>query len=52
MLKDPEAMAKFQSTVKIAPENSPLSGDAFRKQVLDDHAKWKAVVVREGIVAQ
>ena len=52
MFKDPEAIAKFQSASKVVPETSPLVGDAFKAQVLQDYKNWKIVVDREKIVVQ
>jgi tripartite-type tricarboxylate transporter receptor subunit TctC len=52
VLKDPEAIAKYQATAKIAPETNPLTGEAFKKRSIDDHKTWKAVVEREKIVVQ
>ena len=49
VLKDPEAIAKYQA-VKAVPEVDPMTGDAFRKQVLEESKAWKAVVDREKIV--
>ncbi len=50
--KDPEAMAKFQTAARVPPAVNPLTGDAFKKQVLEEHKGWKAVVEREKIVVQ
>ena len=36
MLKDPEAIAKYQAATKSPPEANPLIGDAFKKQVLEE----------------
>jgi len=52
VLKDPEAIAKFQAATKSAPEANPLTGDAFKKQVGDEIKVWKAVAEREKIVVQ
>jgi tripartite-type tricarboxylate transporter receptor subunit TctC len=52
VLKDPEAIAKYQSAAKAAPETSPLTGDEFKRQTLQDNRNWKAVVDREKIVIQ
>lgn len=52
VFKDPEAIAKFQSASKIVPETNPLTGDAFKKQVLEENKAWKAVAEREKIVVQ
>lgn len=52
MLKDPEAIAKFQAATKSPPEANPLIGDAFKKQVLEEQKNWKVVVDREKIVVQ
>jgi tripartite-type tricarboxylate transporter receptor subunit TctC len=50
--KDPEAIAKFQSATKSEPEANPLTGDEFKKGVLEEQAKWKIVAEREKIVLQ
>lgn len=50
VLKDPEAIAKYNTAAKLPPDTSPLVGEAFKKQVLDEHKNWKAVVEREKIV--
>jgi tripartite-type tricarboxylate transporter receptor subunit TctC len=52
VIKDPEAIAKFQSVARHGPEAEPLTGEAFKKLAQDDFAKWKAVVEREKIVLQ
>jgi tripartite-type tricarboxylate transporter receptor subunit TctC len=52
VLKDPEAIAKYLSAGKATPETSPLIGEAFKKQTLEDQKAWKAVVDREKIVIQ
>jgi tripartite-type tricarboxylate transporter receptor subunit TctC len=50
--KDPEMIAKLQSAAKIMPEVNPLTGDAFKNQVLKENKNWKLVVEREKIVVQ
>jgi len=52
VFKDPEAIAKYQGASKIVPEADPLTGDAFKKQVLEENKNWKAVADREKIVVQ
>jgi len=52
VLKDPEAIAKYQSATKSVPEVNPLTGDAFKKQVMEEYKHWKAVAEREKIVVQ
>jgi tripartite-type tricarboxylate transporter receptor subunit TctC len=52
ILKDPEAIAKYQNVMKAPPDKEPLVGDAFKKQTLEDNKRWKAVVDREKIVVQ
>lgn len=52
LYKDPEAIAKFQSASKIVPEKNPLTGEAFKMQVLGENKAWKTVVDREKIVVQ
>jgi tripartite-type tricarboxylate transporter receptor subunit TctC len=50
VMKDPEAIAKFAATSKVAPDL--LVGPAFKKAVLDEHRQWKVVAEREKIVMQ
>lgn len=50
--KDPEAIAKFLSAGKIAPEANPLTGESFKKQVIQEYNNWKVVAEREKIVVQ
>ena len=50
--KDPEAIARFQTAGKIAPESSPLTGEDFKKRVLEENSNWRIVVEREKIVVQ
>jgi len=52
VLKDPEAIAKYQTAAKLPPDTNPLVGDAFKNQVLNEYKNWKAVVDREKIVVQ
>lgn len=52
ILKDPEAIAKYQSAAKASPELAPLTGDDFKRSTLQDNRNWKAVVDREKIVIQ
>jgi tripartite-type tricarboxylate transporter receptor subunit TctC len=52
VLKDPQAIAKFKSTVTYEPDPAPLIGEAFRKQVIEENKAWKAVVEREKIVIE
>ena len=52
MTKDPAAIARYKSAVKFEPEANPLTGDAFKKAVLEDNQKWKAVVEREKITTE
>jgi tripartite-type tricarboxylate transporter receptor subunit TctC len=47
VFKEPEAIAKYQASAKMAPETSPLIGDQFKQQ---EYKHWKAVVEREKIV--
>ena len=48
VFKDPAAIAKYEAT-KFTPDTTPLIGDAFKKQVLEDNKNWKVVVEREKI---
>jgi tripartite-type tricarboxylate transporter receptor subunit TctC len=52
VLKDPQAIAKYQSAATFAPDSDPLIGEVFKKQVLEENKKWKTVVEREKIVVQ
>lgn len=52
VLKDPEAIAKYQSAAKAAPEANPLTGEDFRRASIQDNRNWKTVVDREKIVIQ
>ncbi|HSV82992.1 MAG TPA: tripartite tricarboxylate transporter substrate binding protein [Ramlibacter sp.] len=52
VLKDPEAIAKYQSAAKASPEANPLTGEEFKRATLQDNRNWKAVVDREKIVIQ
>jgi tripartite-type tricarboxylate transporter receptor subunit TctC len=52
VFKDPDAIAKFQSAAKSVPDSNPLTGDDFKKQVLDESKNWKTVAEREKIVVQ
>jgi len=50
--KDPEAIEKFKAAAKFAPDVVPLTGESFKKRVLEEHKNWKIVVDREKIVVQ
>jgi tripartite-type tricarboxylate transporter receptor subunit TctC len=52
VFKDPQAIAKYTSTAKYEPDPSPLTGTAFKQQVVEENKRWKAVVDREKIVVQ
>lgn len=52
VLLDPEAIAKYQAATKSVPEVNPLTGEAFKKQVVEESKAWKAVAEREKIVVQ
>ena len=52
VLKDPAAMMKFDEVAKYPPEVQPLSGEAFKKQVLEDNKRWKSVVDSEKITVE
>lgn len=49
VIKDPVVIAKYKAAVKFEPEANPLTGEAFKKAVLEDNHKWKTVVEREKI---
>ncbi len=52
VLKEPEAIAKYTTAAKFAPETSPLVGDDYKNRALDENKRWKAVAEREKIVVQ
>jgi tripartite-type tricarboxylate transporter receptor subunit TctC len=52
VLKDPEAIAKYKQVMDTPPDQAPLTGEAFKKQTLEDNRNWKSVVQREKIVLQ
>jgi tripartite-type tricarboxylate transporter receptor subunit TctC len=52
MYKDPEVVAKFNAVVKASPEANPLTGEAFKKQALEEQKNWKTVAEREKVVVQ
>jgi tripartite-type tricarboxylate transporter receptor subunit TctC len=50
--KDPEATSKFNAAAKASPETNPLTGEAFKKQALEELKNWKTVAEREKVVVQ
>jgi tripartite-type tricarboxylate transporter receptor subunit TctC len=52
VVKDPEAIAKYQSAGKLTPETEPLTGEAFKRQALEELRSWRAIVSQEKIVVQ
>jgi tripartite-type tricarboxylate transporter receptor subunit TctC len=52
LYKDPEVLARLQTAAKAVPEVHPLTGEDFKKQVLQEQLNWKTVVEREKIVVQ
>jgi tripartite-type tricarboxylate transporter receptor subunit TctC len=52
IFSDPEAIEKYKSTVKVAPETSPLVGDDYKKQTIKDYENWKISAEREHIKVQ
>jgi hypothetical protein len=34
------------------PDPNPLTGDAFKSKVQEEHGRWRAIVVREKIVVE
>ena len=52
VLKDPEAIAKYQASAKFAPDTEPLIGEAFRTRTIEDRNRWKTVADRDKIVLQ
>ena len=52
VLKDPEAIAKFQSVAKFVPDVNPLIGDEFKKRVLEENKRWKIVAEQAKISLQ
>jgi tripartite-type tricarboxylate transporter receptor subunit TctC len=52
VFNDPQAIAKFHSTVSFDPDPAPLIGDAFKRSAIEENKKWKIVVEREKIVLE
>ncbi|XAH21989.1 tripartite tricarboxylate transporter substrate binding protein [Xylophilus sp. GW821-FHT01B05] len=52
VFKDPDAIARYRNSSKEVPDPSPLVGEDFRKQVLDENRRWKAIVQAEKISIQ
>ena len=50
VLKSPEAISRYE-TAKL-PADAPLTGDAFKKKVLEEQQMWKTVVERNKIEVQ
>ena len=51
VLKNPDAIAKYKATLNL-PDPNPLTGDAFKSKVQEEHARWRGIVVREKIVVE
>jgi len=52
IFNDPAAQAKYMNAGSFVPENPMLTGEAFKRFVLEDHKRWKAVADREKIVLE
>ena len=52
VLKEPELIEKLRTAAKWVPETNPLTGDDFKKLVLDDLKSWKEIAERENLVVQ
>jgi tripartite-type tricarboxylate transporter receptor subunit TctC len=52
IFKDPAAQAKYLSAGGFIPDSPLLTGDAFKRQVLDEHKRWKEVAERVNIVVE
>jgi len=52
IFNDPAAQAKYMNAGSFVPENPVLTGEAFKREVLEDHKRWKAVADREKIVLE
>ena len=52
VVKDPEAIAKYVAGTKNTPAANPLTGDAFKKQAIEENKGWKTLIEREKIVVQ
>jgi tripartite-type tricarboxylate transporter receptor subunit TctC len=50
ILKDPDAIARYTAAAKVPPETNPVTGDAFKKLVVEENKNWKAIAEREKIV--
>ena len=52
VMRDPEAISKYQTAAKYTPDVNAPAGEAYKKIAVEEHGKWKAVVEREKIVVQ
>jgi tripartite-type tricarboxylate transporter receptor subunit TctC len=52
VVKDPAFREKLTAAMKVPPESEPVTGEAFRKLVLDENKIWKEIAEREKIVVQ
>jgi tripartite-type tricarboxylate transporter receptor subunit TctC len=52
IFRDPAAQAKFAAAGGFIPEATPLTGESFKRQVLDDHRRWKEIAERLNIVLE
>lgn len=51
VLKTPEAVDRYQAA-KLVADSNPLTGEAFKKRVVEEQGMWKAVVAREKIAVE
>jgi tripartite-type tricarboxylate transporter receptor subunit TctC len=49
VVKDPAFRQKVTDLTKLPPEAEPLTGEAFRKTVIDENKRWQEIAAREKV---
>jgi tripartite-type tricarboxylate transporter receptor subunit TctC len=52
VMRNPETLAKFKSVAKIEPDPNLLTGDAFKKEVLEENRSWRTIAERQKITVK
>jgi tripartite-type tricarboxylate transporter receptor subunit TctC len=52
VLRDPATIAKFDERGKLTPEVQPLTGEAFKQQVIQENKQWKTIVDKYKITVE